>query len=254
MALSLLICLDQEHCLMSYYKVIDGVRYDRELLEKAESLTKGRGDGRISLPDAQLIFQEANDRGILTAVEYNTVRYILDKLKVTTQAKEWLRAKMDQETPYQRIVSSIIREAFLLGDMEWEITEAEIQAQLQQFDHRYPFSLVLREVITAFIYSDETRTGLRSLVSIQFGIPLAEREQLTEKTKEVMNESKIFLFPVDYLNQIESGKLDFNRPYFYEPTNEHWTFGLKTEKIPGYDFLSFASRRYWYEVYNIGIN
>lgn len=37
----------------SYYKTIDGVKYDRELLELADKLTQGQGDGRLSTDDAK---------------------------------------------------------------------------------------------------------------------------------------------------------------------------------------------------------
>ena len=38
----------------SYYQVINGVRYDRELLESSDRLTTGAGDGRISVDDGAL--------------------------------------------------------------------------------------------------------------------------------------------------------------------------------------------------------
>ena len=38
---------------MSYYKQIEGVKYDRELVEAADEAVAGRGDGRISRADAE---------------------------------------------------------------------------------------------------------------------------------------------------------------------------------------------------------
>ena len=45
----------------SYYKIINGQRYDRKLLEKAEALTKGQGDGRISQKDAETLYSMITD-------------------------------------------------------------------------------------------------------------------------------------------------------------------------------------------------
>ena len=36
----------------SYYKTIQGIRYDRALLEAADERISGQGDGRISEKDA----------------------------------------------------------------------------------------------------------------------------------------------------------------------------------------------------------
>lgn len=46
---------------MSYYKTIDGVKYDVELIELADKLTAGGGDGSISKDDAAQILDALKD-------------------------------------------------------------------------------------------------------------------------------------------------------------------------------------------------
>ncbi len=41
---------------MAYYKIINGIRYDRALLEVAELQTQGRGEWRISLDEIKGIY------------------------------------------------------------------------------------------------------------------------------------------------------------------------------------------------------
>ena len=43
---------------MGYYRTIDGVKYDAELLKAAEEAVAGKGDGRISLKDAELLLEQ----------------------------------------------------------------------------------------------------------------------------------------------------------------------------------------------------
>jgi hypothetical protein len=43
----------------SYYRIIDGKKYDNELLKAAEEAVAGKGDGRISLKDAQSAFRKS---------------------------------------------------------------------------------------------------------------------------------------------------------------------------------------------------
>ncbi len=70
----------------SYYKVIDGVRYDRSLLEKAEASIVGQGDGRISEVDVRELWTEACDGRGVTETERETLRYIYTNFVLTSTA------------------------------------------------------------------------------------------------------------------------------------------------------------------------
>jgi|GEM_PF-464134 len=75
----------------SYYRTIKGKKYDRALLELAESLTSGRGDGRISLQDARAILNKVKDGGEYSDTEKRTMQYIRDNFKFTDSANKWFR-------------------------------------------------------------------------------------------------------------------------------------------------------------------
>ena len=45
----------------SYYLVIRGKKYDRRMVELADGLTSGRGDGRISINDAKNLLRLVKD-------------------------------------------------------------------------------------------------------------------------------------------------------------------------------------------------
>jgi hypothetical protein len=79
---------------MSYYKEIDCKKYEKELLVLAESLTKGKGDGRISMDDAEKLFAEVRDGGKYTDIEKNTMAYIRDNFKWTDAADKWFRTEI----------------------------------------------------------------------------------------------------------------------------------------------------------------
>ena len=80
--------------LMSYYKTIDGKKYDGELLELAEKLTSGAGDGRLSKDDAAKLLAEVKDGGSYTDVEKDTMAYIRDNYKWTEAADDWFRTEI----------------------------------------------------------------------------------------------------------------------------------------------------------------
>jgi len=79
---------------ISYYKVIDGLNYDSALLELAENLIKGQGDGRISIDDSNKLLDKILDRGTITKVEYRTFFYILKNIKFTKEAFQSILDKL----------------------------------------------------------------------------------------------------------------------------------------------------------------
>ena len=74
----------------SYYKKIQGVRYDRALLESAEERIKGQGDGRISDQDIHEIIDLSKDGNKVTLTELRTIKYIRDHFRVTEKAQKTL--------------------------------------------------------------------------------------------------------------------------------------------------------------------
>ncbi len=79
---------------MSYYKTIDGKKYDGELIELAEKLTAGKGDGRISLDDAKQLLAGVKDGAEYTDVEKETMAYIRDNFKWTEESDDWFRTEI----------------------------------------------------------------------------------------------------------------------------------------------------------------
>lgn len=78
----------------SYYKEIDGKKYDRELLELAEKLTAGAGDGRLSKADAGQLLDAVKDGDSYTDIEKDSVKYIRENFKWTDAADEWFRSEI----------------------------------------------------------------------------------------------------------------------------------------------------------------
>lgn len=79
---------------MSYYKTIDGKKYDAEIIELAEKLVAGGGDGRISMEDAKELLEAVMDGGSYTDIEKDTMAYIRDNFKWTEAADEWFRMEI----------------------------------------------------------------------------------------------------------------------------------------------------------------
>merc|ERR1712066_299019 len=71
----------------SQYRTIDGVRYERDLLEMA-------GDEEITMEKAGELFEKAMDGNVVTPTEKRTLRYILKNKGFEGEAKNFLETKM----------------------------------------------------------------------------------------------------------------------------------------------------------------
>ena len=61
----------------SYYETIDGMKCDRAIVDACRDAIAGRGDGRVSLEDAKMVWEKALDGGKVTRRERWTLRYCL---------------------------------------------------------------------------------------------------------------------------------------------------------------------------------
>ncbi len=67
---------------------------DARLIEKAEDLINGGGDGRISKDDAELLFQMIVDDNKFTEVEEQTIEFILGRYRWTEAARTQLKDRI----------------------------------------------------------------------------------------------------------------------------------------------------------------
>lgn len=79
---------------MGYYKTIDGKKYDGEILDLAEKLTAGAGDGRLSKDDASQLLEAVKDGDSYTDIEKDTMSYVRENFKWTDAADEWFRSEI----------------------------------------------------------------------------------------------------------------------------------------------------------------
>ena len=83
---------------MSYYRTIDGQRYDAALLDRIQELIAGQGDGRVSYEDAQHLVAFAQDGQGITDTERQTLAYLVAHYNWTDKAKAYLEGQV-QDLP-----------------------------------------------------------------------------------------------------------------------------------------------------------
>lgn len=71
---------------MAYYKTIDGYKYDGELLELADQLTQGRGDGVIYVEGADKLIEQYYSADEVSETCERTIEWIKEYYKWDEEA------------------------------------------------------------------------------------------------------------------------------------------------------------------------
>jgi len=152
----------------SYYKVIDGVKYDRQLLEDAQ---KFAADGQISWTEAKQLFEDAKDGAGLTATEKDTLQYAMKTLKFTDKARKYLEKQFSSPTSYYQVIDGKKYDRALLLECEEAmkdgvISEAEAKKLYASACDGSGVTeiekLTLKYALSKFNFSKEGQTFLES--------------------------------------------------------------------------------------------
>ena len=76
----------------SVFEIIDGKKYDKELLRVASELTEKKEE--ITLEGSKQLFTQISDYDDYTQIEKQTVAYIRKNYKFTPEANKWLRTEI----------------------------------------------------------------------------------------------------------------------------------------------------------------
>lgn len=226
---------------MSYYKTIRGIRYDRALLEEAKLLTQGQGDGRISLSDMQQLVSAAQDGGKLTDTEIRTLDYISQHFKVTEKAREWYALQTFRTKDLDGMVRSILEGRLGLSGISWEIDPGYLARQ-EALDNDLDFAEALYKGVRGFLDEAESSTSLRDVLSMETDIDLEDQQEIEAELREWMKEATLYLVPLGYLAENESGAFPFEVSQWAWSVQEFWVFGLEIPERTDYLFLSQVRR------------
>ncbi len=76
---------------VSYYKIINGKRYDRQMLKVVEEAVAGQDDKSVSLEHAKKLFKMMIDGNRITKIERETLAYIEENYPFEAEAANWLK-------------------------------------------------------------------------------------------------------------------------------------------------------------------
>mgnify|MGYP000529200682 CR=1 FL=1 len=246
---------------MSYYKIINGIQYDKLLLDMAEGLTIGRGEGRISELEIQSLVQEAQDKKKITAIELATLHYIRQNYPFTGKAAAWFNAHFSPENPIdvQATIQKIVVTEFQMPGLEIIIEASNVQTQSELPHNKISFEQALRASLYSFLNDDAHFESPRGLVENvyelyrdKFDTEEAWNAALTAKVREYLREnSQLVLHPLRPLTDDET---IVAAPESGEKVQENWIFQLDLRRLSDHLYWAITDRTGEKLTYNYGFN
>lgn len=246
---------------MSYYKVINGEKYDKQLWEVATEFSTGEGDGRISQREIQLIVKLAQDGRGITAIEKATLLYIRKHFNLTEAAAAWFDNQFNniQNTDAMSIIQTVVIKEFDLPNLRIIASEEEVNAQSALPNNVVSFEDMLRATLASILKDGSDVESPRSLVENvhelfrdRFDSDEAWDAALTAKVREYLKEnSQLALHPLRPLTDDEDL---FNRPEGGETSDKNWIFQLSLRNLSDHIYWIITDRTGAKPTHNYGFN
>lgn len=199
----------------SSYKVIDGLRYDRKVLEEADRRIAGQGDGRISMDDAALLLPLLGDFGDITIIEERSLQYLLENYNWTTEAENWFLEKIDpisKQSSIEPLLIHIMQTEFGFQQLSFDFYKSEALQQMLNYENKVSLPDALRQALNSIL--NDTNEG-----------NFMGNSLFAESPKEYLEQARLVLLPGNMAS--EPALSSFPPPNKGESIRENWIFGLE---------------------------
>lgn len=232
-----------------YYKQIKGKKYDRQLLEDAESFANKSKNGTIGLKGVKALYESAKDGGKVTKVEERTLVYIYKNFSFTRDASEWFgvlvgEKKAPPTSPYHALL-----EAFNVSNLQLNIAEKEVEQQ-GKLDNQQSFEDALKAGLNALIHEEDSSSSLRAIAIAEEGIHYTEQRAIDKAIIDYLNQGQLYLVPLNFPAKKCQGIFKFDLPEEVRSIEDFWLFGLEIPSKTDFHFLSHVRRRDFKQSYS----
>lgn len=240
---------------MSYYKIIDHVRYDRRMLDRAAAYVEQSPAG-INLEQAKRLVASASDGYGITRIEKQTLMYIREKYQWMEEAATWFDAQQGIKslTPQEEI--NEVLKAFEVEPLGVFVEAEEAIAQENIQPRRVAFKTALRLAIENILTDGKSIESPRSIVMETFGLfpdGFDSNEgwdnALTAKVKEFVLEGKMYL-----VERERSEEAAYFPPEDGEEVETNWIWALSLPTLSDHLFWVIIDRTAMEPPYNYGFN
>lgn len=244
---------------MSFYKIIDGQRYDRKVLELAAELIQGRGDGRISRADAKQLLESVKDGRGITETESKNLFYILGQYNFTESARDWLSQELSVNAPIDlpARIENIILDEFDIQRLSFNYSIEEIAKQEGLSNNKVNFISGLRLALNTILTDGNDEESPRNIIINVYELYPGEVEQadvlIQSRLREHLIGASLDLLPnIDWTDRDQD--FDFNPPENGESASKNWIFSLYMPSLSDHLYWIIVDRTGEASPYVYGFN
>lgn len=222
---------------LSYYITIDGVRYDRKIIELARSLSH-EGQKAIALAGARKIAAAICDGQGITEVERRSFDYVANTFSFESAAQSWLdrHGPEPRQSYLLRIITDRLRAANL-NALRIEAFSKDIGQMNCRFPGPISFADALERAISDILTRNDRDTPRYELSIIlenvfkltpeDFRTPEAYQRTLALFLRERLERGALRLLPI--YEDLSETEQTFPIPDNRESSSLYWVFYLKIE-------------------------
>ncbi len=241
-----------------YYRVIDGARYDRSLIELVESFTAGSSANILSEAEVKALAAAVHDAYRVTAIEKQTLAYIRRNYTFFGAANQWWDQNVQLGESIQQSIFKIKQNLGVPG-LRVEFIESERLRQLQNFNNSLSFMEALQRAILSLLNDANDVESPRALTMEVFGLDPATDPtaagQIDEKLRQYLNTGRIGLLPeYDPNDEASWENLPYNIPENRESVSANWIFVCSLPDLSDHIFWVIVDRAGEMAAYNYGFN
>ena len=229
----------------SYYKVIEGLKYDRRILEKAGELAKGNNDNHISEKDATFLWTLFGDYGDVTIEEERTFYYLFDQYKWTDNAKQYFCDRFDAISKESNVASqihAIFKHDFEFSGLEFEFLQSDLKLQTLGLPNQVNFPEAFWQALDCLLHFESEDSLAGNLARWhRIDSDTEERSSVIENlVREYIAGGRLVLLPGTM--DSEPSLTTFPTPWKKETLEKNWLFGLELFDITDDIYWVIVSR------------
>lgn len=217
--------------------LIDGVRYNRKLLEAALAFTQGKGEYRLSLEEIQTLYKMAHEEKSATDITTATLHYIAGNYRLTEKAQKWLSEHF-QPVDHNSIEATIkkILDEYELFNLRLSIDSKIVQTNLTAGNTR-DWETVFRGAIKAYLEGNQGQLSLEAVVARMEGIS----DELSDPKpflKSFLDKGTLYLLSA---NEKSDEKMPYDLPEWPDMA-QYWIFVFRSPDFGPLEFFAFVHR------------
>lgn len=238
---------------MQYYKFIQGLRYDRKLLEAAHAARDVRPDGKLTLEDVRQLWTFVSDGRGMTKIEYRTLQYLLDEMAWTEEARQWMEQQISGGALHWEAQLHQVMEHMDLKVAHLDFPEAEALNQARLFPGPVSPLEAFRLSLSTFL--EEVEAPQAPLQNIMYIFELFPDNFATEAEwkaalQQELRDYLAFDGMMGWVPHVPNADEDLDEwpSDFYPPTDgerldNHWLVGLLIPSLSDHGYWAVIDRQ-----------